>query len=161
LEDYELSDWRDVLDVNLTGMFLMAKHAVKRMVKNLDGLIINFSSIYGINGPDIRIYEGSEYLGKKLGVPPVYSASKAGAIGLTKYIASVYGAKNVRSNAVTPGGIYNGQNEVFVDKYSRRVPMEKMGAASDIASAVVFLCSDAASYINGINLIVDGGLNAW
>lgn len=161
LDDYDLADWREVLEVNLTGMFLMSKHAVKRMAAKRDGLVINFSSIYGINGPDISIYEGSEYLGKKLGVPPVYSASKAGAIGLTKYIATVYGGRNVRSNAITPGGIYNGQNGTFVEKYSRRVPMGKMGSAGDIASAIVFLCSDAAGYINGINLVVDGGLSAW
>jgi len=161
LDDYDLSDWNEVLNVNLTGMFLMSKHAIKRMLKIREGLIINFSSIYGINGPDIRIYEGSEYMGKKLGVPPVYSASKAGAVGLTKYIATVYGAYNIRCNAITPGGIYNGQNDVFVKKYSRRVPLNRMGTASDIASAVAFLCSDAACYINGVNLIVDGGLSAW
>ena len=161
LENYNLEDWNQVMNVNLTGMFLVSKHILKRMVVKKEGVIINFSSIYGINGPDSRIYEGSFYMGREINTPPVYSASKAGAVGLTKYIATVYGGRNIRCNSITPGGIFSGQNPVFVEKYSARVPLGKMGDPEDIACAVAFLCSEAAKYINGMNLIVDGGLSAW
>lgn len=161
LEDFTLETWNAVLGVNLTGMFLMTKHAIKRMLKKGEGLIINFSSIYGVNGPDMRIYDGSMYMGRRLSTPPVYATSKAGVLGFTKYVATVYGSRNIRCNAITPGGIFNGHNDTFVQRYSARVPLARMGRAEEIAGAVAFLCSDAASYVNGDNLIVDGGLSAW
>lgn len=161
LDNYSLEDWKYVMEVNLNGMFLASKHVLKRMIKRREGLIVNFSSIYGINGPDPRIYEGSFYMGREINTPPVYSASKAGAVGFSRYIATVYGAMNIRCNTITPGGVFSGQNPKFVEKYSARVPLGKMASPEDIACAVIFLCSDASKYINGMNLIVDGGLSAW
>lgn len=160
-DNYHLEDWNQVMNVNVTGAFLMSKYALQRMMKLREGLIINFSSIYGINGPDARIYEGSFYMGREINTPPVYATSKAATIGLSKYIATTYGKYNIRSNVITPGGIFSGQNDTFVGKYSARVPLGRMGEPEDIASAVTFLCSDAARYLNGHNLVVDGGLNAW
>ncbi|MFN7610803.1 MAG: SDR family oxidoreductase, partial [bacterium] len=125
------------------------------------GSIIQTASIYGIMAPDQRIYEGSEYMGGAINTPAVYSASKAGVVGLTKYLASYWGAKRVRVNTLTPGGVESGQNERFIEQYSARVPLGRMAQAEEMVGALVFLASDAASYITGHNLVVDGGLSAW
>ena len=125
------------------------------------GSIIQTASIYAVVGPDQRIYEGSLYEGRPINTPPVYSASKAGVVGLTKYLATYWGGKGVRVNTLTPGGVASGQNETFVGRYSARVPLGRMADSKEIATALVFLASDASSYITGQNLIVDGGLSAW
>ena len=125
------------------------------------GSIIQTASVYGVVGPDQRIYEGSEYLGRAINTPPVYSASKAGLIGLTKYFATYWGPHGVRVNTLTPGGVSSGQNAEFDRRYSARVPLGRMAVPDDLTGALVFLASDAAAYVNGQNLIVDGGLTAW
>ena len=125
------------------------------------GAIVNTLSIYGIVAPDQRIYEGSEYLGRPINTPAVYSASKAGLWGLTRYLAAYWGPKGVRVNAVTPGGVFSGQNEMFVERYSQRVPLGRMARPDDIVQAMAYLASDAATYINGHNLVVDGGWTVW
>lgn len=162
LEDYDMDVWREVMAVNLDGMFLVARAVGDRMAKRGKGSIIQTASIYGATmGPDQRIYEGSEYLGGSINTPPVYSASKGGVVGLTNFLATYWGAKGVRVNTLTPGGIGSGQNNEFSKKYSARVPMARMAEASEVALAVVYLGSDAASYVSGQNLAVDGGLSAW
>lgn len=162
LETFSMNTWREVMDVNLDGMFMVAREVGTQMAKRGKGSIIQTASIYGATmGPDQRIYEGSEYGGRSINTPPVYSASKAGVHGLTLYLATYWGARGVRVNTLTPGGIFSGQNEVFNTRYSARVPMARMAEAFEVASGMLFLASDASSYITGQNLHVDGGLSAW
>jgi NAD(P)-dependent dehydrogenase (short-subunit alcohol dehydrogenase family) len=160
-EDFPLDVWREVMAVNLDGMFLVAQVVGSRMAARGRGSIIQTASIYGVLGPDSRIYEGSEYLGRAINTPPVYSASKAGVIGLTNYWATHWGSRGVRVNTLTPGGVESGQNAVFSQKYSSRVPLGRMAQAEEMVGALVFLASDASSYIAGQNIVVDGGLSAW
>ena len=117
--------------------------------------------MYGVVAPDQRIYEGSEYMGVEINTPAVYATSKAAVIGLTKYLATYWAKDNIRVNAITPGGVESGQNEQFQSLYSKRVPLGRMGQASEMVAALVYLASDASSYVTGQNLIVDGGLTAW
>lgn len=160
-EDFPLETWREVMAVNLDGMFLVAQAVGRRMVARGKGSIIQTASIYGVMGPDQRIYEGSEYMGHGINTPPVYSASKGGVIALTRYLAAHWATKGVRVNALTPGGVESGQNAVFNSRYSNRVPMERMAQADEMVGTLIFLASDASSYITGQNVIVDGGLSAW
>lgn len=160
-EEFSLEEWNAVMAVNLTGAMLCSQVFGGPMARRGSGAIVNTLSIYGIVAPDQRIYAGSEYLGRPINTPAVYSASKAGLWGLTQYLASYWGPSGVRVNAVTPGGIFSGQNDTFVRKYSQKVPLNRMAAGSDIVSAMIFLGSDAATYINGHNLVVDGGWTTW
>jgi NAD(P)-dependent dehydrogenase (short-subunit alcohol dehydrogenase family) len=160
-ETFPMEDWEHVMSVNVTAMALCCQVFGSPMAERGSGSIINTLSIYGIVAPDQRIYEGSMYEGKEINTPAVYSTSKAAAWGLTKYLASYWGKNNVRVNAVTPGGVYSGQNDIFVDRYSARIPLGRMAQQDEISGAVVFLASDASSYITGQNLIVDGGLTVW
>ncbi len=162
--DFEVSTlatWREVSAVNLDGSYLMAREVGRRMVEVGSGSIIQIASIYGIVGPDQRIYEGSDYLGRQISSPAVYSATKAGVLGLVRHLATLWGAAGVRINAVTPGGVSSGQNDVFDRKYSNRVPLGRMAQPDDLVGPVTFLFSDAARYVTGHNLVVDGGLTAW
>lgn len=159
--DFPLEDWNQVLATNLTGPMLCAQVFGPPMARAGAGSIVNVLSVYGIVAPDQRIYEGSEYEGRAINTPAVYSASKAGLWGLTKYLASYWGGAGVRVNAVTPGGVFSGQNDTFVSNYSRRTMMGRMANAEEIAAAAEFLVSDRSSYITGQNIVVDGGLTAW
>jgi NAD(P)-dependent dehydrogenase (short-subunit alcohol dehydrogenase family) len=161
-ETFSLETWRQIQSVNVEGMFLMSQAIGKIMVdKKICGSIVQTSSIYGVLGPDQRIYSGSEYNGREINSPAVYSATKAAVVGLTKYLATYWGKYGLRVNTICPGGVQSGQNDEFVQKYSQRVPLNRMAEASEIASAVLFLASDASRYINGHTLMVDGGLSAW
>lgn len=161
-EDYKLDEWNEIMDVNLGGMFLVAKNVGKFMVEqNRGGSIIQTSSIYGIMGPDNRIYEGSFYLGQQINTPAVYSASKAAVVGLTKYLATYWADKGIRVNTITPGGVESGQNDTFKQNYSKRIPLQRMGKPHEMAGALLYLASDASSYVTGQNIIIDGGLSAW
>lgn len=161
VEDASLSMWREVMETSLDGMFLVAREVGRRMAVQSRGSIIQTSSIYGMLGPDFRIYEGSDYLGGAITTPVAYSTAKAGVVGLTRHLASYWAMDGVRVNALIPGGVRSGQNDEFVDRYSARVPMGRMAAASDMAGALVYLASDASSYVTGQALFVDGGLSAW
>lgn len=160
-EDFPIEDWNYVLGVNLTAPMLCAQEFGPPMAARGHGAIVNTLSIYGIVAPDQRIYEGSLYEGRAINTPAIYSASKAGLWGLTKYLASYWGAQGVRVNAVTPGGVFSGQNDTFENKYSARTMLGRMGKPHEIADAVTFLVSDRATYITGQNLVVDGGLTSW
>ncbi len=161
-EDFEFRVWREVMSVNLDGMFLVAQAVGKQMIKQgTGGSIIQTSSTYGIVGPDFRIYGGSEYLGHQVSTPAAYAASKAGVIGLTKYLATYWGDKGIRVNTLVPGGIESGQNEIFKKKYESRVPLGRMAHADEMVGAVVFLASEASSYVTGQMVVVDGGWTAW
>ncbi len=161
-EDYSLDIWREIMSVNIDGMFLMSQRVGREMVaRGKGGAIIQMSSIYGIVAPDQRIYEGSDYLGGPINTPAVYSTSKAAVIGLTKYLATYWGHAGIRVNCIAPGGVSSGQNTVFSNRYSSRVPLGRMAGGDEIASAAVYLASPAASYVTGQVLAVDGGLSAW
>jgi len=159
LESYSLECWNDVMSVNLTSVFLMCREFGSSMAKRGHGSIINISSIYGLVGPDQRIYKDARYdaVGGNINTPLVYSASKGAIVALTRYLATYWGKDGIRSNCVTPGGVQSGQNEDFVYNYSSRVPLGRMAQRSELAGAIVYLSSDASSYINGHNLIIDGG----
>ncbi|HEY2918568.1 MAG TPA: SDR family oxidoreductase [Candidatus Binatia bacterium] len=161
-EEYSLDQWRKVMAVNLDGMFLVAQAVGKQMVaQGKGGSIIQTASIYGLMAPDHRIYEGSLYLGRQINTPAVYTASKAGVIGLTKHLATYWADKGIRVNTLTPGGTESGQNDEFDHRYSARIPMNRMAAAQEMVGALLYLASEASSYVTGHNIIVDGGLNAW
>lgn len=160
-ETFPVDDWKEVMDVNLNGAFICAQVFGRGMAERGQGAIINTLSIYGIVAPDQRIYEGSLYEGQAINTPAIYSASKAGLWGLTKYLASYWGHRNVRVNAITPGGVFSGQNDEFVGRYSARVPLGRMAEKTEMSGALVFLLSDAASYVTGQNIVVDGGLSVW
>lgn len=161
-EEYSLSQWRTIMSVNLDGMFVVAQSVGRRMLaQGKGGSIIQTSSIYGMIGPDNRIYEGSLYLGRQINTPAVYSASKAGVIGLTRYLATYWAARGIRVNTLTPGGTESGQNDEFRRAYSARVPLNRMAEAPEMVGALLYLASDASSYVTGQNIVVDGGLNAW
>lgn len=161
-EDYSLQTWKEVMSVNIDGMFLLAKHVGKHMKENkIKGSIIQIASVYGVVAPDQRIYEGSEYKGRAINSPAVYSASKAAVIGLSQYLATYWGENGIRVNTITPGGVSSGQNNKFSEKYSARVPMGRMATEKDMQGALLYLASEASGYVTGHNLIVDGGLTAW
>ena len=160
-EEYSVEDWDKVMSVNVTGMFLCSQAVGKEMEKKEKGSIINVSSIYGVVAPDQRIYDGAFYSGRQINTPPVYSTSKGAVISLTRYLATYLAKYGIRVNTVTPGGVYSGQNEIFVNKYSERCPLGRMAKPEEIFNAVYFLACDASSYITGHNLIVDGGWMIW
>ena len=160
-ESYSLDIWKEVMSVNIDGMFLVAQCVGREMLKSGGGSIIQISSIYGMVGPDKRIYEGSDYLGEEINTPAVYAASKAAVIGLTKWMATYWADKNIRVNCLVPGGIKSGQNSKFDKKYSSRVPMQRMAHKEELVPAVLYLASEASSYVTGHVLIVDGGKTAW
>lgn len=143
--------------MQLGSAFAFSQLAVQRCLdENLDGTLVNFGSIYGELGPDLSIYKGTS-----MNNPSPYAAIKAGVAALSRYIATAYGERGIRSNIVSPGGIYNSQPSSFVEAYEKKVPLGRMGQPNDISAVVAFLCSPAASYINGQTIMVDGGWSAW
>jgi 2-deoxy-D-gluconate 3-dehydrogenase len=158
-ESFSLDAWNQALNVNLTGTFLMTQAAVRPMLTQKSGVIINLCSIYGISAPIQGIYQRPE---KPAQFKPVYyTVTKAGILGLTKYLASYYAEKGVRVNALTPGGVYNNQDDQFVKNYSAHAILGRMANKDEMNGALLFLASDASSYMTGSNLIVDGGWTAW
>lgn len=161
-EEFSLAAWREIMAVNLDGMFLVSQAVGRQMIaRKKGGSIVQTSSIYGILAPDQRIYEGSRHLGRAINTPAVYAASKAAVIGLTRYLAAYWADQGIRVNAITPGGVESGQNATFKKLYGARVPLGRMAQADEMVAALLFLASDASSYVTGQNLIVDGGLSAW
>ncbi|MCE5208974.1 MAG: SDR family oxidoreductase, partial [Chloroflexi bacterium] len=158
-EDYPLAMWQQALDVNLTGLFLCAQSAAVPMLKQGAGSMIFICSTYGLVGPDQRIYERPGQ--PKQYKPVYYSVTKAGVLGLTRYIATYYAGKNIRANSLTPGGVYNGHDELFEKNYSARTVLGRMAHLDEMSGALLFLASDASSYMTGSNLVVDGGWTAW
>ena len=154
--------WKQIMAVNIDGMFFVAQNVLENMKRHkIHGSIIQVGSIYGMMGPDPRIYDGSEYLGREINTPAVYSASKAAVHGLTRHLACTLGEKNIRVNTLVPGGVFSGQNEQFNKKYSARIPLNRMAKPEEIVSAALYLASDASSYVTGQALMVDGGLSSW
>ena len=161
-EEYSLATWREVMSVNIDGMFLMAQAVGRRMIAHgTRGAVVQTSSIYGLVGPDARIYEGSNYLGGPINTPAVYAASKSAVVGLTRWLATHWAPAGIRVNCLVPGGVASGQNSVFDGRYSARVPLGRMAEADEIVPALLYLVSDAASYVTGQTLAVDGGWTCW
>jgi len=158
-EDYPLEQWNAALNVNLTGIFLVTQACVKPMLEQGKGSIINICSTYGLNGPDQRIYIKD---GKRVAFKPVYyTTTKAGVMGFTKYLAAYYAETEIRVNALTPGGVYNNHEEYFVKNYSAKTIIGRMAQKDEMNGALLFLASDASSYVTGNNVVVDGGWTAW
>jgi len=158
-ENRTVDFWRLVLEVNLTGVFLCSKHVVSRTMKpSKSGVIVNVASTAGIIGKDRRQYEGTDMGGATLD----YHASKGGVIAMTKDMAVYLASHGIRVNCISPGGFRRNQPGSFVQRYSANVPMGRMGEeGKELKGAVVFLASEASSYVTGHNLVVDGGLTAW
>lgn len=158
-EQFPLEAWKQALDVNLTGMFLVTQAVARLMAQKKKGSIINICSTYGLVGPDQRIYQRP---GEPDRFKPVYySTTKAGVLGFTRYLATYYAGTDIRVNALTPGGVFNDHDPQFVESYSARTVMGRMARANEINGALLFLASDASSYMTGANLVVDGGWTAW
>ena len=159
-EDYPLDQWNAALNVNLTGMFLVSQACVKQMiVQGKKGSIINICSTYGLNGPDQSIYIKD---GKRVAYKPVYyTVTKAGVMGFTKYLAAYYAGTEIRVNALPPGGVFNNHEEYFVKNYSAKTILGRMAKKDEMNGALLFLASDASSYMTGNNVVVDGGWTAW
>src|SRR5271170_587024 len=161
-EEYSLPEWRRIMSVNVDGMFLVAQAVGVKMQKQATGgSIIQTASIYGLLSSDKRIYDGSFYLGRQISNPAVYSTSKAAVVGLTRYLAANWGDMGIRVNALVPAGVESGQNDTFKGRYSARVPLGRMAQPDEMVGALVYLASDASSYVTGHCLVVDGGLSVW
>lgn len=152
-ESVGLDDWIENVNLHLGGYYAMTREVALRILELGDvGSIINFGSIYGTQAPDFEVYNGTEMTS-----PVEYSAIKAGIINFTRYMASYLGDDNIRVNAISPGGVFNNQEELFIENYEERVPLGRMANPGDILGAVVYLLSSASSYVTGHNLVVDGG----
>jgi NAD(P)-dependent dehydrogenase (short-subunit alcohol dehydrogenase family) len=160
-ENYPLDLWNRSLAVNLTGMFLCARAVAPIMLAQKRGVIVNVSSTYGMVGPDQRIYESGRADAPRQFKPVAYSVTKSGVLGFTRYLAAYWAGTGIRVNTLTPGGVLNEQEPEFVERYSARTPMGRMAERHEYRGALLFLLSDASSYMTGSNLVVDGGWTAW
>ena len=158
-ETFPLDAWNNALDVNLTGTFLCCQAAVRPMLEQEKGVIINLASIYGLVGPDQRLYQRQDQPARFK--PIYYSVTKAGILGLTNYLAVYYAGKNIRVNALTPGGVENNHDDEFLQAYAARTVLGRMAKKDELNGALLFLASEASSYMTGANLVVDGGWTAW
>jgi 2-deoxy-D-gluconate 3-dehydrogenase len=159
-EHFPLAAWQQAIAVNLTGPFLCAQAFMPHLLAAGErGTIVNVASTYGMVAPDQRLYDDGE--GTRGVKPPTYPVTKAGLIGLTRYLAAYYGPRGLRVNALVPGGVLAGHDEGFVQRYSWRTPLGRMAHRDEYCGALQFLLSDASSYMTGSCLVVDGGWTAW
>jgi NAD(P)-dependent dehydrogenase (short-subunit alcohol dehydrogenase family) len=160
-ESYPEASLRKIMDVNVLGTTFACQVFGEAMAQNDGGSIINIASIYGLVSPNQDIYEFKREGGKPWFKPVAYSISKSAVFNLTRYLATYWAKQNVRVNTITPAGIFNNQDQKFLDEYLKRMPMGRMAKPDELNGAVVFLMSDASSYMTGSNLVIDGGWTAW
>ena len=162
LENFSINDWNHEISVGLTSAFLCSKILGGQMAKNGGGVIVNIASDLSVIAPDQRLYEKLGVKSDEQPVKPItYSVIKSGLIGLTRYLATYWHNCGVRVNALSPGGVYEGQEDGFVTKLSALIPLGRMAHADEYRSAIQFLSSDASSYMTGQNLVMDGGRSVW
>ena len=155
-ENFPLDDWNAIMNVNLTGTFLGCQTVGKQMLAQGKGSIINIASLYGVVSPNHNIYPGTGIF-----QPVAYSVSKHGVVALTKYVATLWASKGVRVNALTPGGIFNNHQGLFLERFKQLNPIGRMSEKEELRGGIVYLASDASSHVVGHNLIIDGGWTAW
>lgn len=162
-EEYPLHLWERALRINVTGTFLCCQAAGRIMRERGRGVILNIASVAATSAPDQRIYRGVEppYGLATFNNPPSYMTSKAAIVGLTKWLATYWGEHGIRVNSLSPGGVYHHHSDDFVKNYANRVPLGRMAREDEYKGAVLFLVSDASSYITGEDVIADGGLSVW
>lgn len=158
-EEYPLESWQQSLDVDLTGVFLCVQAVAPILREQNRGVIVSISSIYGVVGPDQRLYERDD--GTRGFKPPAYSATKAALDGFTRYLAAAFAGTGIRVNTLTLGGVYSHHDEQFTKRYAARTPLGRMMKLEEVGGPLLFLVSDASSYMTGANLVVDGGWTAW
>lgn len=158
-ENFSLKKWNREINVGLTGAFLCSKIFGSEMAHFKKGVILNISSDLSVISPDHRIYNNGK--GFRNIKPITYSVAKTGLIGLTRYLATYWASKNIRCNAISPAGVYDGHKKEFVNKIKKLIPLNRMARKDEYKSAIQFLCSDASSYMTGQNLIIDGGRSIW
>ncbi len=163
LENFPIDIWKQDISVGLTGAFLCVKHYGYQISKNPEGgSIVNISSDLGLIAPDQRLYSNPELSESQQPVKPVtYSVVKTGMIGLTRYLATYWSEKNVRCNAMCPGGVENGQPDSFLSDVSSKIPMNRLAKSDEYQGTLIWMLSDASSYLNGAIVPVDGGRTAW
>lgn len=162
LESFPLSQWQADVEVGLTGAFLCAQVVGREMARRGHGVIVNISSEYGMIAPDQRLYRVEGLPDAQQPVKPVtYTVVKAGLMGLTSYLATYWADRGVRANTLTVGGVFNGQPDDFLARAHARIPLARMANRDEYEGAIVFLCSDASSFMTGANLVVDGGKSCW
>jgi len=154
-EEQRVDTWRRCLEVNITAVFHLSQLMKPMLKAHGNGSIVNISSIYGVLGPDMSLYDGT-----KMGNPAAYAASKGGMVQLTRWLSTVL-APEIRVNCISPGGVFRNQPEVFVGRYIKRTPMGRMAAEEDFKGAIAYFATDLSSYVTGQNLMVDGGWTAW
>jgi NAD(P)-dependent dehydrogenase (short-subunit alcohol dehydrogenase family) len=160
-EDYKEETWNTVINSHLKGAFLVSQAFVKKLKSSRkSGSIINVSSTYGLVSPDQSVYDYRRQKGEIFYKPVTYSVAKAGMIGFTKWLAEYCAQFGIRVNTLAPGGVFNNQNPEFVEEYEKRTMLGRMANASDYNAAILFLASDASSYMTGATLVIDGGWTA-
>jgi NAD(P)-dependent dehydrogenase (short-subunit alcohol dehydrogenase family) len=162
-EDYPLDLWRRALDVNLTGTFLCTQAAGRVMKRAQRGVVLNIAAVYGMVSPDHRIYEGiaNQYGGPAFNTPISYSTTKAGILNFTRYLATYWARDGIRVNSFSPGAVYDEHDPAFVDNLTLRIPVGRMARRDEYRGVILFLVSDASSYMTGANVVVDGGWTSW
>jgi len=160
-ENYPEESLDEVINVNLKGVFICSQVIGGEMAKNSYGSIINIASVYGLVSPNQDIYEYKRKNGQLWYKPASYAVTKSAILNLTRYLATYWAKKNVRVNTLSPAGIFNNQDKEFLDEYKKRMPLGRMAREDEMNGAIIFLASDASSYMTGSNLIIDGGWTAW